>query len=147
MRMEELPELVGREVAVTDWLAIGQERIDRFAEATEDAQWIHTDPERAAAESPYGATIAHGFLTLSMLSYLSRNILPVEGVRLRVNYGLNKVRFPAAVRAGSRVRGRFTVAGVKDFGEGAEITLAAIVELEGSAKPCSAAEWIVRYYS
>jgi acyl dehydratase len=150
MTIETLHELEGKEVAVTDWLEVKQDRIDRFADATEDRQWIHLDAERAEHDSPYGTTIAHGFLTLSMLSYLSRNILPVEGVTMRVNYGLNRVRFPAAVRVGSNIRGRFTLQSVKSFsgtgGSGADLTLAVTVELEGSDKPCCVAEWIVRYY-
>src|SRR3954468_9779543 len=96
MKMDEVVSLKGTEVGVTDWLVITQERINTFAAATDDDQWIHTDPVRAEEESPYGTTIAHGFLTLSMISYLSRNILSVEAVRLRINYGLNKVRFPNA---------------------------------------------------
>ncbi len=147
MKLEELPGLVAREVSVTEWMEIDQTRIDLFAEATGEKQWIHVDPVRAAAESPYGAPIAHGFLTLSMLSLLSKDVLPVQGVKLRVNYGLNKVRFPAAVRVGARIRGRFTVAEVKLFGDGADVVFAVTVELEGSAKPCCAAEWIVRHYS
>jgi acyl dehydratase len=150
MTLEHLHELEGKEVAVTDWLAVKQERIDLFADATEDRQWIHLDRERAEHDSPYGSTIAHGFLTLSMLSYLSRDILPVEGITMRVNYGLNRVRFPAAVRAGANIRGRFTLQSVKEFsgagGSGADLTLAVTVELEGSDKPCCVAEWIVRYY-
>src|SRR5438309_967623 len=112
MTMDSLHELQGQEVALTDWITVTQERIDRFAEATEDRQWIHLDSERAARESPYGGTIAHGFLTLSLLSHFSRDLLQVEGVGMRVNYGLNKVRFPAAVRAGARIRGRFVLQGV-----------------------------------
>jgi acyl dehydratase len=146
MTLASLSELVGREVAVTDWFAIAQDRIDRFAAATEDRQWIHLDRPRAERESPYQTTVAHGFLTLSMLSHLSRNVLPVEGVRMRVNYGLNRVRFPAPVPAGSRIRARFTVQSVNDFGGGVDVTLAVTVEVEGEAKPCCVAEWIVRYY-
>ncbi len=146
MTIQDLPALVGTEVSVTDWERIEQDRIDLFAAATGDNQWIHTDPLRAAAESPYGAPIAHGFLTLSMLSLLSKDVLPVDGVRLRVNYGLNKVRFPAAVRVGSNIRGRFVLVDVKAFAEGADIVLGVAVELEGSSKPCCVAEWIVRYY-
>src|SRR4051812_1982068 len=129
MTIESLHELEGKEVAVTDWMVMSQERIDLFAEASEDRQWIHIDQERAARESPYGTTIAHGFLTLSMLSHLSRDVLQVEGVRMRLNYGLNRVRFPAAVRAGSRIRGRFSLLSAKEFSSGAEsgtdLTLAA----------------------
>jgi acyl dehydratase len=150
MTIDDLRDLEGKEVAVTDWMVVSQERINLFAEASEDRQWIHLDQERAARESPYGATIAHGFLTLSMLSHLSRDVLQVEGVRLRVNYGLNRVRFPAAVRAGSRIRGRFSLLSAKEFSSGDEsgvdLTLSVIMELEGSAKPCCVAEWIVRYY-
>jgi acyl dehydratase len=150
MTIDDLRDLEGKEVAVTDWMVVSQERINLFAEASEDRQWIHLDQERAARESPYGATIAHGFLTLSMLSHLSRDMLQVEGVRLRVNYGLNRVRFPAAVRAGSRIRGRFSLLSAKEFSSGDEsgvdLTLSVIMELEGSAKPCCVAEWIVRYY-
>jgi acyl dehydratase len=145
-RLEDLHELTGREVAVTRWFLITQERIGLFAEATEDRQWIHLDRERAERESPYKSTIAHGFLTLSMLSHLSRNVLELEGVRMRVNYGLNHVRFPAAVKMGSFIRARFTLMGVRDFAEGADLTLGVIVELQGSEKPCCVAEWIVRYY-
>jgi acyl dehydratase len=147
MTLAMLGEMVGREVAVTEWFAIRQERIDKFADATEDWQWIHLDRPRAQRESPYGATVAHGFLTLSMLSHLSRNILPVEGVRLRVNYGLNRVRFPAPVREGWRIRGRFTLLSVKDFTEGVDVTLDVRVEVDGGEKPCCVAEWIVRYYA
>lgn len=150
MTIDALHELVGKEVAVTGWMVVTQERIDIFAEATEDRQWIHLDTARAARESPYGATIAHGFLTLSLLSHLSRDVLQVEGVSLRVNYGLNRVRFPAAVRAGAKVRGRFALESVKDFtagvAGGVELTLAVTLDLEGSEKPCCVAEWIIRYY-
>jgi len=146
MTLESLREQVGREVAVTGWIEIAQDRIDRFAEATEDRQWIHLDRGRVARESPYRTTIAHGFLTLSMLSHLSRDVLPVEGTRMRVNYGLNRVRFPAAVRTGSFIRARFTLRSVKEFPEGADLTLAVTVELRDSEKPCCVAEWIVRYY-
>jgi acyl dehydratase len=147
MTLASLREQTGHEVGVSKWFLITQGRIELFAEATEDRQWIHLDQERADHESPYGVTVAHGFLTLSMLSHLSRNILDVEGTRLRVNYGLNHVRFPAAVKMGSFIRARFTLAGVKDFAEGADLTLAVIVELQGSEKPCCVAEWIVRYYT
>jgi len=147
MTLASLADSVGSEVAVTDWFVISQDRIDTFAEATEDRQWIHLDRERARRESPYGATVAHGFLTLSMLSHLSRDVLPVEGARMRVNYGLNRVRFPAPVREGSRIRARFTLQSVKNFAEGADVTLAVTVEVEGAEKPCCVAEWIVRYYA
>ncbi len=147
MTLASLREQTGQEVAVSKWFLITHERIDLFAEATEDRQWIHLDQKRAERESPYGVTVAHGFLTLSMLSHLSRNVLEVEGTRLRVNYGLNRVRFPAAVEMGSFIRARFTLIGVKDFAEGADLTLAVTIEMQGSEKPCCVAEWIVRYYT
>ena len=146
MKMDEVHQLVGQEVGVTDWFPVTQDRIDQFAAATEDAQWIHCDPVRAEEESPYGATIAHGFLTLSMISYLSRNILSLENVRLRINYGLNKVRFPNAVRSGANVRGRFVLQAVNDIARGIETVFAVTIEVEGSTKPCCVAEWIVRQY-
>ncbi len=150
MTIGNLHELEGQQVGLTDWMVVTQSRIDLFADATDDRQWIHLDRERAENDSPYGTTIAHGFLTLSLLSHLSKNILPVDGVTMRVNYGLNKVRFPAAVRVDSRVRGRFVLSSVKEFfgatGSGADITLAATIELDGAEKPCCVAEWIIRYY-
>lgn len=146
MKMDELHTLVGTEVGLTDWFQVTQDRIDTFAKATEDDQWIHTDPVRAEADSPYGTTIAHGFLTLSMVSYLSRNILSVENVRLRINYGLNKVRFPNAVRSGANIRGRFVLQEVTDIARGVETVFAVTIEVEGSTKPCCVAEWIVRQY-
>lgn len=144
--VEGLGELVGREVGVSEWLEVSQGRIDRFAEATEDRQWIHTDPARAAAESPFGGTIAHGFLTLALLSELGRTALSVGGVRMGVNYGLNRVRFVSPVPAGSRVRGRFTLAAAKEFAGGMEVAWKVTVEREGGAKPCCVAEWLVRYF-
>lgn len=146
MKMDELHQLTGTEVGVTDWFPVTQDRIDTFAKATEDDQWIHLDPVRAEAHSPYGTTIAHGFLTLSMISYLSRNILSVDNVRLRINYGLNKVRFPNAVRVGANIRGRFTLQEVTDIARGVQTVFAVTIEVEGSAKPCCVAEWIVRHY-
>lgn len=141
-----LKEFVGKEIAASDWIVVTQERINRFAEATEDRQWIHVDRERAKRESPYGATIAHGFLTLSLISYLMQQAIQVRGdARLAVNYGLNRVRFPAPVREGSRIRGRFTLLSFKDLADAHEAVFACFVECEGSDKPCCVAEWIVRY--
>ena len=141
-----LGEFVGREVAVSVWLEVSQARIDRFAEATEDRQWIHTEPERAARESPFGGTIAHGFLTLSLLSELGWTAMKVNGVRMGINYGLNRVRFVSPVPAGSRIRGRFTLAALEEFRGGAQATWGVTVEREGGDKPCCVAEWLVRYY-
>lgn len=144
--VEKLGEQVGREVAVSDWLEVTQERINQFAEATGDRQWIHTDPERAARESPYKQTIAHGFLTLSLLSELMMSAISVGGVRMGINYGLNRVRFVAPVPAGARIRGRFTLSELKEFKGGTEATWSVTVEREGGDKPCCAADWLVRYY-
>ena len=141
-----LAELVGREVGLSEWLEVSQGRIEQFAEATEDRQWIHTDPERAARESPFGTTIAHGFLTLSLLSELGRTTMSVGGVRMGINYGLNRVRFVSPVPAGSRVRGRFTLAAAKEFEGGLEVTWKVTVEREGGERPCCVAEWLVRYF-
>jgi acyl dehydratase len=142
-----LKSYVGREFGVTDWLVVTQERIQQFAEATEDRQWIHVDRPRAKRESPYGTTIAHGFLTLSLISFLMKQAVQIQsGIRTAVNYGLNRVRFPAAVRADSKIRGRFSLAAIKELPEGIEAVFSVTVESEGAEKPCCVAEWIVRYY-
>lgn len=145
--IEALKELVGREIGVSDWLTVTQERIQQFAEATEDRQWIHVNRERAERESPYGTTIAHGFLTLSLLSHFTKDVLILRGIRMGVNYGLNRVRFPAAVRAGSRIRARVSLDSFKQLPRGCEAALSFTLECEGSDKPCCVAEWIVRFYS
>ena len=137
---------VGDEFGPSEWLEIDQERIDKFAEATADDQWIHIDAERAARESPYGATIAHGFLTLALIGTLLRDAIAIEGVRMAVNYGSNRARFMAPVIAGSRIRGRFVVASVEASGEAVKVVWNVTVERESSAKPCCVAEWIVLYY-
>jgi acyl dehydratase len=148
--LEELQSLkgyIGREIATTDWLLVTQDRIRQFAEATEDRQWIHIDPERAERESPYRATIAHGFLTLSLLSYFIRQAIQVpRDVRLSVNYGLNRVRFPAPVRAGTEIRARATLQSVKDLPKGVEAVFGVSIEEKAAAKPCCVAEWIIHYY-
>jgi len=141
-----LRDHVGREVAVSDWLAVSQERINQFAESTEDRQWIHVDPERAARESPFKETIAHGFLTLSLLSELGKRAMSVGSVRMGINYGLNRVRFVSPVPAGSRIHGRFTLTRVEEIKGGVQATWNVTVEREGSQKPCCVAEWLVRYY-
>jgi acyl dehydratase len=143
----DLASLVGQEVAVSDWFEVTQERIQQFAEATGDRQWIHLDAERAANESPYKTTIAHGFLSLSLLSAMAASVFRVEGgFRMGINYGLNRVRFPAAVPAGARVRGRFTLNNLEAIENGVQYTWGVTVELEGGAKPCVAAEWVTRSY-
>ncbi|HKW26786.1 MAG TPA: MaoC family dehydratase [Terriglobales bacterium] len=141
-----LAEFIGRELAVSDWVEVTQERIQQFAEATGDRQWIHTDAERAGRESPYRATIAHGFLTLSLISHLMEQAVCVGGVRLAINYGLNRVRFPTPVRTGSKIRAHFNLQSLKDVGGGVEAMYGVTVEVEGERKPCCVAEWIVRYY-
>ena len=141
-----LAEFVGRELAASDWLVVAQERIQQFAEATGDHQWIHTNPERAGRESPYGTTIAHGFLTLSLLSQMMQQAILVQGVRWAINYGLNRVRFPAPLRAGSKIRARFHLHSLKNVDGGVEAVYDVTVEAQGEDKPCCAAEWIVRYY-
>jgi acyl dehydratase len=144
---EALKGYVGKEIGVSEWLVVNQERINQFAEATDDRQWIHVNRERAKSESPFRATIAHGFLTLSLISRLIKDVIRVGGgVRLTINYGLNRVRFPSPVREGSKIRGRFTLLSFQDRGEALETVLACSVECEGHDKPCCVAEWIVRYY-
>lgn len=143
---QTLREYVGREVAVTEWFVVTQDRIRQFADATEDRQWIHLDRERAARESPYQTTIAHGFLTLSLLSHFMRQAIEIRGgVRLAINYGLNRVRFPAPVPAGSKARARFTLQSLKELPDALEAQFSVAVETEGSSKPCCVADWIVRY--
>jgi acyl dehydratase len=143
-----LKDLVGREIVVTEWFPVTQERIEQFAEATEVRQWIHLDRTRTSCESPYGTTTAHGFLTLSLISNFVKEVIHIEsGVRLAVNYGLNRVRFPAAVRADSRIRARVALLTVKELSDSLEATYAVTMESEHSNKPVCVAEWIVRYYS
>lgn len=145
---QALRDFIGREIATTEWIEISQGRIDEFAEITGDEQWIHIDRERAREESPYRATVAHGFLTLSMLSRLAREAIQIKGgVRMSVNYGLNRVRFPAPVRAGSKLRARFALQSVQNISNAVEAVFLATLETAENAKPCCVAEWIVRYYS
>ena len=145
---QSLKELVGQEIGVTEWFRVGQERIALFAEATEDRQWIHLDVARASQESPYGTTIAHGFLTLSLLSHFLKSAIQIQnGVQFAVNYGLNRVRFPAAVRADSRIRARVALLGLKELPDSIEAVYSVTIECEQSEKPACVADWIVRYYS
>jgi acyl dehydratase len=145
--LQSLKELVGREIGVSEWFRVTQERIQEFAQATGDRQWIHLDGERASAESPYGTTIAHGFLTLSLISHLSKGVIEIRsGVRLAVNYGLNRVRFPAAVRTDSKIRARFALLALKELSDATEAIFTVTVEVEHCDKPGCVAEWILRYY-
>ena len=140
--MSELAGLVGQELGPTRWIDVTQERIDAFAGATDDPQWIHVDRERASRESPFGTTIAHGFLTLSLCVPMLYELLPPAGTAA-VNYGVNRVRFPAAVPSGSRIRGRFRVVGVEEVPLGHQGTIEATVECEGVEKPVCVAELLV----
>jgi len=142
-----LKDFIGREIAVTEWFTMTQERIQQFAEAIEDRQWIHVDRERAQAESPYGTTIAHGFLTLSLVSHFVKQAIQFRGgVRMGVNYGLNRVRFPSAVRADTQIRGRVSLVSSKELLNAIEAVYSVSVESQDSEKPNCVAEWIVRYY-
>ncbi len=145
--LEELMALEGRELGVSGWIEITQQQIDQFADLTSDHQWIHIDPERAAKESPYGTTVAHGFFSLSLISSLLRHLVRFRGDFQRlINYGLNKVRFPSPVPAGSRIRGRFRLQSVRELEDGVQMIWLVLIEREGSEKPCVAAEWVTRAY-
>lgn len=147
MTLSDLRNSVGQELGVSAWHEVTQQQIDRFAEITGDNQWIHIDPERARRESPYGTTIAHGFLTVSLLSSLINEAVEVTGdFKMRVNYGFNRLRFTGAVLAGSRIRGRFTLQSIKDVEGGVELTWLSTVEVEGREKPALVAEWLGRTY-
>jgi acyl dehydratase len=141
--MSSFTELLGKELGPTEWFEVGQERIDQFAEATDDPQWIHTDPVRAA-EGPFGTTVAHGFLTLSLCVPLMTRTLGLTGYSMGVNYGVNKVRFPAPVPSGSRIRARFTVQSVDEVPGGEQGVVLGTVEREGGDKPVCVAELVVR---
>lgn len=151
--LKSLKQYEGRKFPATDWFLISEDRIQKFAEATEDFQWIHVDVERARRESPFGGAIAHGFLTLSLLSYLIKQAIEIRaGIAMGVNYGLNKVRFPAAVRAGSKVRAYVTLLSANESVEFVDVVFLIRIESQGvdgqpSSKPCCVAEWLVRYYA
>jgi acyl dehydratase len=143
--LDDLTPLVGTELGVSDWLEITQERIDTFADATDDHQWIHVDPARAK-DGPFGTTIAHGYLTLSLIIPLWTQLLDVRDVRNKLNYGLNKVRFPSPVPVGSKVRVRGSLASVEEVSGGVQLTLDAVVECDGSEKPACVAQPVFRFY-
>ena len=142
----ELGGRIGEEIAVGEWRTITQPEIDRFADVTGDRQWIHVDTARAQAELPSKSTIAHGFLTLSLISTLLREALRVTGVRMAINYGLNRVRFVSPVPSGTRIRGRFAPAEMKAEQDWIQMTWQVTVDREAAEKPACVAEWIVRYY-
>ena len=147
-----LEEQVGKEIHVGGWLQIDQQRIDQFAEVTGDQQWIHIDSERAAKDSPYGTTVAHGYLTLSLLPYLTESNHPdffqknYPGMKYRVNYGLNRVRFPAPVKVGAKIRARTTIQSVEEVKKGVQICYMITIDIEGSEKPACSAEFLARLY-
>lgn len=143
---KELLSLEGKDLGHSEWLEVDQARVDAFAETTLDRQWIHVDPERAAKESPFGGTIAHGYLTLSLVPYLYHQIIDVPGAKMTINYGLNKVRFPAPVPVGSRIRLGLTVAGVEEIKGGVQCIYQGVVEIDGQEKPAMVAELVFRYY-
>ena len=140
--LDALPGMTGDELGLSDWLEIDQERVDRFADATGDHQWIHVDPERAAA-GPFGGTIAHGYLTLSLIPFLGSQVFALETPGAKLNYGVNKVRFPHPVRVGSRIRSRVTMGDVTDLPTGKQLTLRHVIEIEGQDKPACVAETVV----
>ncbi|MBL8478519.1 MAG: MaoC family dehydratase [Sterolibacteriaceae bacterium] len=144
--IEDARSRLGQEIGVSDWMLIDQARVNAFAEVTGDRQWIHVDVERASRESPFGGPIAHGYLTVSLLAKFAQECIAVDGVKLAVNYGLNRVRFAAPVRVGSRVRARFVLVGVEDIAGGAQMLWQATVEIEGGPKPACVAEMVTRWY-
>lgn len=143
--LADVQALVGQEIGSSDWMTVDQARIDLFAQATGDHQWIHTDPVRAAA-GPFGATVAHGFLTLSLVPVMLEAGLAIDDVRMGLNYGLNRVRFVAPVRVDSRLRGRFKLLACEPLEGGAQLSIEATLELEGSSKPACVAETVARMF-
>ena len=144
----ELKSLLGQQVGISDWFTVTQEQINAFAAVTGDQQWIHVDAERARTESPFGTTIAHGFLTLALLSHLHGQAVQVRGdFKMAINYGLNRVRYPAPVLSGSRIRTQSTLQSVEDVPGGIQVVWLVSVEIEGNTKPALAAEWLIRVYS
>jgi acyl dehydratase len=144
--LASLQGLVGQEVGLSDWIAVDQPRIDRFADATDDHQWIHVDAERAR-QGPFGATIAHGYLTLSLLPAFFDTAFRIDGLRMSINYGLNRVRFPAPVPVGSRLRARFKLLAYEPLDGGAQLVVEATIEREGSDRPACVAETVSRRYA
>ena len=144
--LSEMQAMVGQSVGTSEWITVTQERVNLFADATGDHQWIHIDPERAA-KGPFGTTIAHGFLTLSLLPEMSASAMEVQDTRMGVNYGLGKVRFPAPVPVGSRLRGHFKLTKFEPIDGGAQLTVEVTMEREGSAKPVCVAESLARRYT
>ena len=145
LKVADLESRIGQEVAVSSWVEITQDRIDQFAKATEDFQWIHVDQERAK-QSPFGGTVAHGFLTLSLLPMLTESTFEILGRKMGINYGLNRVRFTSPVPAGAKIRGRFTLVKLDKLDGGVQTTWSVVIEREGADKPAMVAESISRHY-
>jgi len=137
---------LGQEIGVSDWMLVEQERVNAFAQVTGDRQWIHVDVERAKRESPFGGPIVHGYLTLSLLAKFAQECIEVDGIKLAVNYGLNRVRFASPVKVGSRVRAKFVLGAVEDIHGGAQLVWQAVIEIEGGDKPACVAEMVTRWY-
>ena len=144
--LDDLSSLIGQELGTSSWIDVDQARINTFADATDDHQWIHVDPERAK-DGPFGATIAHGYLTLSLLIPMWADILEVRDVTTKVNYGLNKVRFPSPVPSGSKIRAKATLAAVEPIPGGVQLTVDTVVERQGGGKPACVAQLVLRYLS
>jgi len=148
LTIDELKAMKGQEIGTSEWHLVTQEEINKFADATHDHQWIHVDPERAKTESLFGGPNAHGYYTLSLAPYLMEQIVAVKGIRMGINYGLNKLRYPGPVRIGKRVRLKATLADLEDIanGAGAQVTVGMSFEVEGESKPGCVAEAVYRYY-
>ncbi len=144
--LEELKSLVGKPLGTSDWFLVTQQRVNQFADGTGDHQWIHCDPERAARESMYGTTVAHGFFTLSLSPVLAQQIYTVEGLKLVLNYGLNRVRFPGPVKVGSNVRMHCDLLDLKVTQQGVQVTTKNVFEVQGEDKPVCVAECVVRMF-
>lgn len=144
--LDDMKALLGQEVAVSDWMDITQERVNQFADATNDHQWIHVDVERAKRESPFGGPIAHGFLTIALVPAMLESALRMVDMKMGVNYGLNKVRLPAPVPVGSRLRARMTIQAIQDIEGGAQVEWGVVIEREGGSKPVCVAEFLMRRY-
>ncbi len=143
----DINSMVGQELGASDWHLVTQKDVNTFADVTRDHQWIHIDVERAAKESPYGTTIAHGYMTLSLVPYLMAQVWRVSGVKMGVNYGLNKLRFPSPVPVGKKVRAKAKLLGVEDVKGGVQVAVEVTIEVEGSDKPAAVAETLSRYYN
>ena len=147
IELKDIKSVIGQELGVSDWHLVTQPEINAFADATHDHQWIHVDVERAKKESPFGGPVAHGYYTLALAPYLMAQIWSVQGVKMGVNYGLNRLRFPAPVLVGKRVRARATLNKVEDVPGGIQVTVGITFEVEGSDKPVCVAEGVYRYYA